>query len=265
MSLLTIPRSITQTRLSDPCFRSGDSTTLFTVRESCLFPAKTSYPSGNPSSVTTQPDTHLRAVAPRVPGIAPLRDLTALRVAFEVGARDVIEQQVTLQLEKLTEPLFEMRFNCLLVRQKPVERGIEPIGRYLLGSHAEQILERSPAISLLFDVQFARRFAEPGDRQDRGYGAPRHILPALRKKLCQQPIEAEHSPRPPGQPDSPKSRSRSSRMSLRRTLVCSSPSATREHGGSNSVRSGWAAASSPCRCAPSFAHPSCSLAARSPR
>jgi hypothetical protein len=79
-----------------------------------------------------QPDADLWAVAPGVARIAPLGDLAVLHVALEVGTRDVVEQQITLQPEEFTEPPLEVRLDRLLVGQEPIERGIESIGVHLL-------------------------------------------------------------------------------------------------------------------------------------
>ena len=46
LASLTKPRSMTHTRDSEPCFRSIAAMIVWTVVESCLLPAKTSYPSG---------------------------------------------------------------------------------------------------------------------------------------------------------------------------------------------------------------------------
>ena len=85
------------------------------------------------------------------------------------------------------------------------------------------------------------------------------------RSVASNPSRPSIRQRPHASQTSPKSRSRSSRMSLRRTCTCSSAPASCADGGSKSVRCGRRAASSPCRCAPSFAQPSCSLGARSPR
>jgi len=82
-----------------------------------------------------------------------------------------------------------------------LERGGEPIGVHLLGGHAQEIFQRRAAIPRLLDVQFARRLAEPGDREDRSHRAPGHVLTTRRQKLRQHSVEAEHPPQPPGQPD----------------------------------------------------------------
>ena len=122
-------------------------------------------------------------------------------VAFEVGARHVVEQKIALQLEEFAEPLLEVRFDRFFVGQEPVERGVESIGVHLLGGHAQEIFQHRAAIPLLLDVQFARRLAEPGDGKNRRHRPPRHVLTTRGQKLRQEPVESEHPPQPPGQPD----------------------------------------------------------------
>ena len=72
---------------------------------------------------------------------------------------------------------------------------------HFLGRDAEQFFEGRAAIPLLFDVQFARRLAEPPDGQDRRDGAPRHFFAARFDLACEQLVEPKHPPQSPSQPD----------------------------------------------------------------
>ena len=60
-------------------------------------------------------NAHLRAVGAMIAGIAALRLRVCLRLAFEISAGDVVEQNVVVDREQLAATLRQMRFQRLLV------------------------------------------------------------------------------------------------------------------------------------------------------
>ena len=128
---------------------------------------------------------------PMVAAVAALGQRVGLRLAFEVGAGHVVQQQVVLELEQLAQPALEMGLQLLLVRQQAVQRAIQAIVVDRLGRHAQQVVQRRAAIPMLGDVQLARRLAQPGDHQDRRHRRPRHPLAAARQRLATQLVERQ--------------------------------------------------------------------------
>jgi hypothetical protein len=74
-----------------------------------------------------QPDTDLFTVRPMIARIASRGQRVAVRLALEVSARDVVQQEIIFQLEQGPEAFLEVRFERVLVRQEPVQRAIEPV------------------------------------------------------------------------------------------------------------------------------------------
>src|SRR4051812_23444398 len=70
----------------------------------------------------------------------------------------------------------------------------------LLGQHPKQFFQRGPSVPGVGDVQFARRLAEAGDRQDGGHRSPGDFLASRLNELLQQLIETQHPPQAPRQP-----------------------------------------------------------------
>ena len=68
-----------------------------------------------------QRDAHLLAVGPMIARIAALCLRVGFRLAFEIGARDVVEQHLVLDREQLAAALRQMRFERRLVRQQMIE------------------------------------------------------------------------------------------------------------------------------------------------
>ena len=110
-------------------------------------------------------DAHLRAVGAMIAGIAALRLRVRLRLAFEICARDVVEQHVIVDREQPPATFGQMRFEGALVREQAIERAIEPILVDLLFAKLQQIAKRRAAIPVLGNVQLARRLAQPSRHQ----------------------------------------------------------------------------------------------------
>ena len=62
-----------------------------------------------------------------VTGIAPLSHGVVLAIAFKIGTGDVVKQQVVFQIESRAQPLLEMFFQGLLVRQESIETAVQTL------------------------------------------------------------------------------------------------------------------------------------------
>ena len=139
-------------------------------------------------------DAHLLAVGAMIAGIAALRLRVRLRLAFEIGARHVVEQHVVLDCEQLSASLGQMPFHGGLVREQVIERAIEPILVDLLFAELQQIAKRRPAIPVLGNVQLARRLAQPSRHQHRRHLRPGDPFLAHRKQPPAQLFEPHPTP-----------------------------------------------------------------------
>ena len=129
-----------------------------------------------------------------IAGIAALGEKVPFRLAFEVGARHVIEQHLVVDREQLARPPGQMRFERRLVDQQPIERAVEAILVDLVVRQLKQIAKRRAPIPVLGDVQLARRLAQP--RRDQN---GRHLLPgdpflALRQQRRAQLRQSRAAP-----------------------------------------------------------------------
>ena len=68
-----------------------------------------------------QSDAHLFAVGPMIAGVPALRQRVGFGLAFEIRARDVIEQHLVLNRKQLPAALGQMRFKRWLVHEQFVE------------------------------------------------------------------------------------------------------------------------------------------------
>jgi len=62
-----------------------------------------------------------------IPRITPLGLRVAFRLALEIRAGDVVEQQVVVQIEQFTQPLLQEFLERFLVWQQGVQRSIQAI------------------------------------------------------------------------------------------------------------------------------------------
>jgi hypothetical protein len=147
----------------------------------------------------------LEAVGPTVAGIAALGERVRLTLAFEIGAGDVVEQELVLEVEEVAESLTEMFLQLVLMRQKLIERGIQAIGMNFLGWYSEEIIESCSPIPCVLDVQLAGGLAETSNGEDRGHLVPGYLLATLRYQSLEQHVESKQSPETQGKPDIAKS------------------------------------------------------------
>ena len=93
-----------------------------------------------------QTDTHLQTVRPTVARVTPLGHRVRLALPFKVGAGHVVEKQFIVEVKQISQPLFEMFFDRLLVRQQLIQRGIQTPMMNLVRRHAQQIIQRRTTV-----------------------------------------------------------------------------------------------------------------------
>ena len=130
----------------------------------------------------------------RLSRVAALGQRIGRALALEVRARHVVQQQVVLQVEQVSQPLLQMLLDARFVRQQPVQAVVETIRMHLLRRHAQQVLQRRAAIPRGLDVQLARRPAEPGDASriaaTTGQGTSSRARRRLLARACPAPTAA---------------------------------------------------------------------------
>ncbi len=141
-----------------------------------------------------QRDAHLLAVGAMIARVAALRLRVGFGLAFEIRARDVVEQHFVLDRKQLAAALRQMRFERGLVREQMIEPAIEPILVDLLIAKLQQIAKRRAAIPVLGNVQLARRLAEPRRHQHGRHLRPGDALLADRKQPLAQILKPHPAP-----------------------------------------------------------------------
>ena len=139
-------------------------------------------------------DAHLLAVGPMIAGVAALRQRIRFRLAFEIRARDVVEQHFVLDRKQLAAALRQMRFERRLVHEQMIEAAIKAILVDLLIAELQQIAERRAPVPILGNVQLARRLAEPRRNQHGRHLRPGDAFLARRKQPLAQLLKARPAP-----------------------------------------------------------------------
>jgi len=182
-----MPRSITQMRWATPKRASMAVTISFTVVTSVRLPGKTSYPRAARAVTTSARHTACspaggRGCSPAARGVWP-------RLAFEVGARHVVEEEVIFHLEEFAEAGAEVRLQCGLVGQEVIQGRRVSSGRRspVATWHPEEILQGGLPIPGLGEVEFAG----PARR-----GAPGPTPRIVAQGMASRPGGRRHSSRP---------------------------------------------------------------------
>ena len=143
----------------------------------------------------------LLAIAALVARVAASGHFVGLHQALEVTAGEIVEQEFVIELEQLTEMLFQIVLDAELTSDQAVESAIETIlGDDGVGD-AEQIFESGRGVPMFGEGEFAARLAEPIDDFDGDDVGGPHRLLSLRHMAVDDRVEAEHVPKPAGQVD----------------------------------------------------------------
>jgi hypothetical protein len=84
-----------------------------------------------------QADAHLRAIRTTVARITALGLGIALALSFEVGAGDIVQEQVKGEIEQVPQPLLEMLLQGCLLGQEQIVSLVKPVGVHLGDRHAQ--------------------------------------------------------------------------------------------------------------------------------
>jgi hypothetical protein len=136
----------------------------------------------------------LQAVGPVVPAVAAFRGWDFGRLAFKVGARQIVEQDVEGGAEQVAPFLGQVLLEGGLVRDDPVQAAVEPV----LACHGrigvEQEVHRGLREPLFVDVQFAARIEQPVDREQFEHLGPRHLAGFAGETFLPERAQAELLP-----------------------------------------------------------------------
>jgi hypothetical protein len=133
-----------------------------------------------------QSDAHLLAVGAMIAGVTALRLRIGFRLAFKIGACDVVEQHFVLDCKQLAAPLRQMRFQRLFVREQMIKGAVEAVLVDLLIAKLKQVGKSRATVPILCNVQLARWLAEQGCHEHGRHLRPRNaLLPHWQQLLAQ--------------------------------------------------------------------------------
>jgi len=132
--------------------------------------------------------------------VAPLGQGIDRGLPLDVGAGDVVEEEVVVQAEERAEAADEVLFEGGLVREELIQGAVAAVVVDEGRGHAEQILQGGLAIPRLGEVEFAGRLTEAGQHQDRHHGWPGDRLPARGQQPLQQGLQLQRAPEQPAEP-----------------------------------------------------------------
>ena len=157
----------------------------------------------------------------RVARVTAFGHRTPFHVPLEIRARDVVQQQVVLQVNSSPKRCAGVsRSPPCAAAASPDPRTTGPCGPS--PANAQQLLQGRPPIPRLLDVQLARRFTEAGDRQNGRHGPPGHVLASGLDFALEQVVQSQHPPQAPRHPHVAEVAQTFQRMPLRRTRTSSS-------------------------------------------
>src|SRR5664280_938867 len=135
-----------------------------------------------------QRDANLLAVGSMVTTVASLRDSNPVGLPLEVRACHIVQHQIIVEPEELSQMLLEMFLQRVLVRQQRVQSSIEAVVIDLGVSNPEQVFESCLSVPVLGNVQFTAGLAQPSNHQDCRHRCPRHFFAPSRHLLLTEVI-----------------------------------------------------------------------------
>ncbi len=148
-------------------------------------------------------EADLHAVRPVIAAVAPLGQGIGEGLPLEVGARDVVEEQVVVQGEEFAESRDQVLLQSCLVGEKAIQSAVEAIVVDERRGQRQQVLERGSTIPVLGDVQFARGLTQSGQHQHGGHRGPGHRRAPGWQQVLEQFVQAQRAPEGPAQPHIP--------------------------------------------------------------
>ena len=129
---------------------------------------------------------YLLAIGTVITRVTALCQRIYCSLAFKVGARHVVKQNLILDREQLACAPRKMCFNRRLVPEQMIKSAIEAILVDLLIAELQQITQRRAPIPILGNVQFASGLAQARRYQDGGDLLPGDALLTRRQQLIAQ-------------------------------------------------------------------------------
>jgi polyhydroxyalkanoate synthase len=148
-----------------------------------------------------QREDDLLTIAAVIPGIAATGQVVLLGQALEVGAGEVVEQQVVIELEQRPQLILQVVLDGFLRSQQAIQRSVQAILGHSAIRHAEQVFQSRGRIPMLGQREFAARSAQAIDDLD-GHDVrrPDRFLP-LGDVAVDDLVQVEELPEPQAQPD----------------------------------------------------------------
>ena len=143
----------------------------------------------------------LFAIAAVIAGITAAGQVVLLGQALEVGAGQVVEQQVVVELEQFPELVLQVVLDRLLGFEQPVQGAVQAVLGHGAVRDAEQVFQGRGLIPVLRQGEFAAGAAEAVDDLDgHDVRGPDRFLP-LGDVAVDDLVEVEELPEPQAQPD----------------------------------------------------------------
>jgi hypothetical protein len=143
----------------------------------------------------------LLAIAAVITRIAALRQVVFVGQALEVGAGQIVKQEVVIELEERAESFFDVVFDGALGAEELIECALEAILGDSFVRDAEEIVESGGLVPVLGEGELAAGLTEAVDDFDGHDVGGRDGFFALGEMLADAVIEADELPEPACQPD----------------------------------------------------------------
>src|SRR6516165_10415686 len=148
-----------------------------------------------------QADQHLLAVASVVARVAASCLGVGGRFTLEVGAGDIVEQQVIVQTKQASQPALKMHLQSPLAGQQPVEGAVQAVVIDFVVADTQQVAKGGATKPILGDMQLAGRFAEASEDEHRGHLSPGNLLAAGAQPIAEYRVEFQRLPEAEPQPE----------------------------------------------------------------
>ena len=142
----------------------------------------------------------MHAVRPLVAAVAVLALALSGRIAFEIGAGQVVKQHIEARIEQGFPALLKVGEQRLLVLQKLVQAAVELVALRQRGVLAQKIAHGASIPPLPVQPPFAARIDQPVAGQRFQDVQPRRSLPARRQTLMPEGVKLQLLPEIERQP-----------------------------------------------------------------
>lgn len=147
-----------------------------------------------------QRNDHLYAVAAFVTAVSETALALIRGVALEVGAGQVVQQDIERSVEQVAPAANQVIKQRLLVFQQSVMTGVEPVNVHYRAIHAQQICQRATIKPLPVQPPLAARRNPPVRHQHQQHLIPARTFTTARQTLEPEPIQSQFAPQRQRQP-----------------------------------------------------------------